>query len=125
MEILFPLIGIATYIGVPATLLGGWRQWARSPRETEVYSRLSLLGFLLGTSSALFAVGSIVYAQVRGGFPFHDPLLLSIYRWGFLISIAALLFAAAGIWRKSVLRWYAPALSIGMLLLWLVWAISE
>ena len=44
-----------------------------------------------------------------GGVPFYDPLLLRIYRWGALLSLAGTAFALIGVWRPGPLRWHAPA----------------
>ena len=35
------------------------------------------------------------------------PVLLRIYRWGGLVSIAGIAFALGGAWRPNPLRWYA------------------
>jgi hypothetical protein len=47
-----------------------------------LFSVLSLIGFTLASASGLLAVSSVLYAHAIGGFPFYDPRLLRIYRWG-------------------------------------------
>jgi hypothetical protein len=85
---------------------------------------LSLAGFTLASASALLAISAVVYAQAIG-FPFYDPRLLRAYRWGCLLSISGIVFAISGVWRKSPLRWLAPACSVGTLLFWLMATTSE
>jgi hypothetical protein len=45
--------------------------------------KCSLAGFVLASVSAALEIVSGAYAQFRS-FPFEDPVLLRIYRWGFL-----------------------------------------
>src|ERR1051326_2799325 len=70
-------------------------------------------------------VCSSLYASVRGGFSYYDPALITIYRIGFLLASAGLIFALGGARRPTALRWYSPALSIAMILLWCVWMSGE
>jgi hypothetical protein len=84
-----------------------------------------LVGFGFGTASAALAVSSIVYAHAIGGFRYYDPLLLRIYRWGILLSVAGFLFSLGGIWGRDAWRWYSPLLSLGMLFVWFAYAIGE
>jgi len=61
----------------------------------------------------------------RGGFRYYDPPLMKIYGIGILLSLSGLLAGLGGVWKKNPLRWHAPVLSLGMLLLWVLWASSE
>jgi len=119
------IIAIGLYIVLPSAIIWGWVRWLRSPKARTISSILSLAGFSLASASALFAVCTVVYAQLFGGFPFYDPRLLRIYRWGALISFSSILVSIGGAWRPGVLRWLAPAYSIGVLLFWFVTALGE
>ena len=125
-EVLVPiLLALVTYIALPFVIIIGWVRWAKSRTPRTLSGIFSLTSFALGSSSALLAISSILYAQIIGGFPFYDPLLLRIYLWGSLLSIGAIAFAISGAWRPNPLRWYAPACAVGMLLFWLMAATGE
>jgi hypothetical protein len=117
------LIGLG-YLVSPVTLIWGWKRWVGQPKLRTVPSVLSLVGFIFATASALLAVSSVAYAQVHH-FPFYDPLLLRIFRWGTLLSLAGILFGIGGIWRPSAIRWHAPLSGIGMLAFWVLAAAGE
>ncbi len=80
--------------------------------------KCSLAGFVLASVSAALEIVSGAYAQFRS-FPFEDPVLLRIYRWGFLLAFAGLVTGLFGIGKKTPLRWKAPLLSTVLLLLWI------
>jgi hypothetical protein len=119
------LVGVAVYIGIASVLFFGWRGVKRGFGRKSLCSILSLIGFGFGTASALLAISGILYAQAIGGFPYYDPRLLRIYRWGFLLSLTGFVFAIGGVWRTSALRWYSPVLALGTLLLWFAYAAGE
>src|SRR5919108_1549780 len=121
---LFLLIAIAAYVAVPVVLIWGWMRWARS-QQRGVFAVVSLISSAFGTASVLIALAGVIYGRAIGGFPYYDPRLMRTYRWGISMSLVGLGLAVVGIWRRSVLRWHAPALSFGMLLLWFVWASGE
>jgi hypothetical protein len=73
---------------------------------------------------AVLAASSVAYAQVHH-FPFYDPLLLRIFRWGGLLSLAGILFGICGVWRPGPLRWQAPVCGLGTLAFWLLAAEGE
>jgi hypothetical protein len=81
MEILF----VVAYLVPPSLLIWGWFQWRLDPILGTVPAILSFIGFVLANVSALLAISTIAYAQVHR-FPFYDPLLLRIFRWGALLS---------------------------------------
>jgi hypothetical protein len=112
------------YLLAPVTLVWGWLRWANQPKNWTPTAILSLLGFALATVSALLAVMTVAYAQVRY-FPFYDPLLMRIFRWGALLSAAGLLFGVGGAWRQSSLRWFAIAGAVGTFAFWLLSAERE
>jgi len=78
-----------------------------------------------GSTGVSAGVSAMLYARAVGGFPFYDPLLLRIYRWGALLSLSGIVFAVIGVWRPSPLRWHAPACAIGTLLFWFAAAMGE
>jgi hypothetical protein len=101
------LFALGAYVGLPTVLVAGWVRWFRRRQTGVVWP--SLVGFSLGTASAILAAGAILYARAAGGFPSYDPSLLRIYRWGLLLSVAGLIFGAVGLRWSSSIRWYAPA----------------
>jgi hypothetical protein len=115
-------IAVAFYLVLPALLVWGWVRWGKRSHLRNVSSILSLIGFILASLSALLAVSAMLYARVIGGFPFYDPLLLTIYRVGGLLSIGGFIFGFSGAWRSNSLRWLAPACSLGMFLFWFAMA---
>jgi hypothetical protein len=86
---------------------------------------LALAGFIVGSASALLALGGVLYGLAIGGFPYYDPRRLRIYGVGLLLSLAGLVASLLGLARPSPLRWHAPALSLAMLGLWLLWMQAE
>ena len=117
------LFVLAAYLALPAVLVAGWVRWAHRRQIGSAWP--SLVGFSLGTASAVLAVGAFLYARAAGGFPFYDLSLLRIYLWGMLLSIAGLIFGAVGVRWSSPIRWYAPAAAVGTLLFWLGAAAGE
>jgi hypothetical protein len=87
--------------------------------------KCSLAAFILGSVSAALEIGSGTYAQFINGFPYWDPALLRIYRWGCLLAFLGLVTGLFGIAKKTPLRWKAPALSTVLLLLWLGQVMGE
>ena len=122
---LVPVLVIAAYSFAPVVLIIGWVHWSRRRQERRTLPMLSLASFVLGTASTFLAAGSQVYARAIGGFPYSDPRLMKIFQWGLYLSLAGLALSLVGIWKRSTLRWYAPALSCWMFLLWILWAMSE
>jgi hypothetical protein len=119
------LLAIGAYLAVPVAMISGWVRWLKRRQPQTLFSTLSMIGFMLATASGLLAVSSVLYAEIIGGFPYYDPSLLRIYRWGGLLSLAGIVFAMSGAWRPSPLRWYAPACAVGMLLFWFMTASGE
>jgi hypothetical protein len=117
----FWLIG---YIATPIALVWGWVSWVKGPRQRTFFSVCSLLGFCIGSASALFAVASAIYAHMHV-FGYYDPTLMRIFRWGFLLSLSAILFSILGIWKPNSLRWFALICAVGTFLFWFAAAESE
>jgi len=112
--------GLAFWVG------WGWYRWrSRRPEHLSAGMKCSVAGFVLASSSAALEIGSGIYAQFVNGFPFQDPALLRIYRWGFLLALLGLIVGLFGIAKKNPLRWKAPALSMFLLLLWFGQAMGE
>lgn len=124
MERLLLSLSIVAYIVVPIVLVTGWIRWRRRPSRDPALG-ISFIGFVLGSASALLAACSILVAFLGEGFRYYDPALLKIYGIGILLSLGGLVCATIGAFRRSSLRWYALALSLGMLVLWFLWASSE
>ena len=124
VQIIFGILIVLGYLVTPIVLIWGWARWTREPRQRTVPAILSLVGFILATASAILALGSVAYAQVHH-FPYYDPLLLRIFRWGGLLSIVGILFGIGGVWRPGSLRWHAPLCGVGMLAFWLLAAEGE
>ena len=122
--IIIVLVILACVIA-PGALIWGWISWVRNPHPRTFNAQAALLSFVLATASALFAIGSFLYSVKIGGFGFYDPRLLRILRWGFLLSLAGVLAAVAGVWRKSPLRWLALCSAIGTLSFWICVAEGE
>jgi hypothetical protein len=119
------LLSVVGCIGLAIVFIVGWRRWLRRSSPQGRLSALSLAGFTLGSASVVLAIGSIVYSMAVGGFRYYDPSLLTIYRIGILLSLLGLTMGLCGVWRSSALRWHALILSLGMLILWLVWVAGE
>lgn len=111
--------------GLAAWVAWGWRSWTlHRPEQLSVGARCSLAGFILASVSAALEIGSGTYAQFRS-FQFEDPVLLRIYRLGFLFAFLGLVVGLFGIAKKTPLRWKAPALSTVLLLLWMGQVMGE
>jgi hypothetical protein len=77
--------GLAAWVG------WGWRSWVRRrPERLSLGMRCSLIGFVLASVSAALEIGTGTYGQFINGFPFEDPTLLHIFRWGFLLGVLGL-----------------------------------
>jgi hypothetical protein len=106
----------------PAMLVWGWARWiVQRPRLWTISSTLSFIGFLLASASALFSLWVILYAS-GGGFqrlPDYSFFYRCIRR-GAIISLLGVAFALGGVWRRSPLRWQAPAGAVGTFAFWLL-----
>jgi hypothetical protein len=119
------VLGIAMYVAVPAISFFGLRRWLHVRSERGSFFLPSLIGFGLGMASVLLVLSAMVWGAARGGFRYYDPPLMKIYGIGILLSLSGLLAGLGGVWKRNPLRWHAPILSLGMLLLWVLWASSE
>lgn len=119
------LMWISIMVGVLVVLAWGWVRWAKRKQPLTAPAVLSTAAFALATGSALLAIATTLYAQAIGGFPFYDPRLLRVYRWGALLSLSGTVLAVSGLWRPSPLRWHAPLCAAGTLLFWFLAALGE
>jgi hypothetical protein len=124
VEVLFLVLAALGWITAPVTLIWGWTLWTKRPKLRSVTSVFSLLGFILATCSAVLAVSSVAFAHVHL-FPFYDPLLMRIFRWGTVLSALGFFMSLEGVWRKNSLRWHSPICALGMLAFWLLAAEGE
>jgi hypothetical protein len=113
------------YVGLPASLIWGWVRWARRKKPQTAVSILSLIGFTLTTTAAVLALSSVIYAEAIGGFPFYDPRLITIYRWGGTLAFFGIVFGISGAWSRGPLRWHAPFCAAVMLMFWILAAFGE
>jgi hypothetical protein len=119
------VVALAVYFLLPVVIVWGWARWIRRSKTLTITAGLSLAGFALATASGLLGVISVVYASWTGGFPFYDPRLMRIIRWGSLLSLVAFVFSLGGIWRSNSLRWIAPISALGTFFFWFASAIAE
>lgn len=120
------IVVVSTLGGLAAWVTWGWRSWIRRrPEQLSVGMKCSLVGFILASASAALEITSGTYAQFINGFPFEDPSLLRIYRWGLVLAFLGLVTGLFGMGKKTPLRWKAPAVSTVLLLLWIGQVMGE
>src|ERR1700722_1023945 len=101
----------AEYAVIPLIVVLGVARYLDRPKTSVFHSILLLLSLAFATASVVLAVSSAMYAKATGGFPYYDPLLLSIFRWGFVLASGAIIFPFSTLRRPSALRWFALACS--------------
>ena len=117
---------LVVLVGMPALTIAGWIRWVRQRRQLRARQpRLSLAGLILGSASGLLALAGLAYVRFVQQFPFCDPTLLTMYRCGFSLSVAGLVFSLISLRRPHPTRWYDLAASMGTLLFWLIAAAAE
>ena len=120
-------LGVSVFfgiLGVPFLTVWGWIRWSKNQDRRTLVSKLSLAGFAFATASSGLALLTWLVAMTKG-FRFYDPLLLTIYKAGLLLSLAGLLFGILGVWRPGPVRWHAPVCALGMLCFWVTIASLE
>ena len=125
MSLVFGIFVVLIYLFLPLAVVWGWVRWMKSKRTQGIISYFALTGFALATASILLAISAVLYARHIGGFPYYDPRLLRIYRWGSLLSLTGFTFAVVGLWKPSPLRWFAPVCTLGSLVYWIGMAAAE
>ncbi len=118
-------VSLANILALPVIIAWGWIRWAKRSQPRNLSAILSLVGFLLGTASALLGIFTFLYSLAIHSFPHYDPLLLRIYAVGTLLSLSGIVSGIAGLWTPSAVRWHAPICSVGTLLFWFMAAIGE
>jgi hypothetical protein len=116
---------IISWIAVPVGLTWTiWTWWNSSPRveSPEWRSYLGLGALNLAGISALLFLFLAIWARVRGGFPFYDPVLLRCYGLGFITGAGGFLLSLPG---KGKVRWPACVISFAMMFIWIMAASSE
>ena len=123
-QVLFGVLVVIGYFGSPIGLLWGWQRFVSVPRQRSLSANLSLAGFLLASASGLLAFASVLYAHVHT-FRYYDPVLMRIYRTGFLLSLGGIVVGISGMWKPSSLRWHAPACGLTTAVFWLMAVTAE
>jgi hypothetical protein len=115
------------YIVAPTMLVWGWARWiGQRPRQWNVSSSLSFVGFVLVTASALYGLWMILYGANGGFRSSYSSYSLDagvLYRFigrGVVLTLAGMLFGIGGMWRRGPIRWHSPASAVGMLAFWLI-----
>lgn len=116
------------YLITPILIVWGWVRWIKEgPRLWTIASTLSFVGFLLATASALYGLWTIGYGAEGGFITSHGylpnyGLFYRFVRRGAILSVLGFAFAICGVWRRSVVRWQAPATAVGTFACWLLLA---
>jgi hypothetical protein len=122
---IFSLLATIVFLSFPVVMIWGWSRWAKRKTQMTFFPVLSLISFVLATTSELIAIVMVIFARIIGGFAFYDPTLMRIYAVGMLLSLVGLILAIIGVWRPSSLRWHALGCTVGTLLYWLVQSANE
>jgi len=129
MNVLWIFLLFSGYLVAPTMLVWGWARWIKQrPRLWTIPSTLSFVGFLFASASALFALWVMAYGESGGfehtaGIAYYSPNYGFFYRCivrGAVLSFVAVAFALGGVWRRSSIRWQAPACAVGTLAFWLL-----
>jgi hypothetical protein len=119
VTIFISVLAILGYVVAPASLIWGWMRWTKLPKNNSVVSILSLIGFILASVSGSLGLATVLFARAGG-----TSVASETFRWLFLIglfsSLIGVIFAIGGIWRRSPLRWFAPAGTLATLAFWLL-----
>jgi len=122
MTLFFISLFTLAYLASPTALVCGWVEWVcRRPESWTLSCKLSFLGFLLATSSALLGL-VVILLGLDGTFENFKHMRM-FYRSIFIggaLSAFALLLALAGVWKSHSLRWQAPVGALGTLAFWLI-----
>ncbi|MGA8086032.1 MAG: hypothetical protein WCA10_01920 [Terracidiphilus sp.] len=87
------LVFILAYLEAPTILVWGWIRWSSlHSKQWTISSTLSLIGFALASASAFLGLWTIGYASA-GGFELKYDFFFRIVAKGFILSLAAMLFA--------------------------------
>jgi len=113
---------VFAYVVAPTAFVWGLISFVRHRHERWTPTAvLSASGFLIALFSA--AVGLLlIFFTSNGAFEnfAHMELFCRFIKYGGALSVLALLFAIAGIWKPHRLRWQAPVGALGTLAFWLI-----
>jgi hypothetical protein len=112
------------YVVSPVFLIWGWMRFAKNEKPHGVLPVVTFIGFALATASASLGAVAVAYAQVHA-FRYYDPILMRIFRAGFLLSTGASVLAISGVWRPSALRWHSLVCGVATAAFWLAAAAME
>jgi len=102
----------------------GWTGWFEKPRQTGIFPRFSFIGMSLSSATVFGLLAFGIYAETFGvRFSVHYELLVRIYKFLAPLCVLGFLFGLVGVWRRSALRWWAPACAFCTACLWLVGAV--
>ena len=111
---------------IPAGLLvWAFQRWIHTKPMFERphwRSYTAFAAFTLGSASVLLWIFVGLWALVRGGFPYYDPVLLRMYGLGALLGLAGFVISFPG---KGKLRWPACGIAGLMTFLWIAAATAE
>ena len=116
---------VCVYLILPFVLVWSWIVWTRSNRTITITVSLGLVGLALATLSVVLALATMAYARFVHPFPFYDPSLMRIYRYGFFGSLAGLILSLGGVWRRSPLQWRSPLCCFLSTIFWIGAAEAE
>lgn len=101
---------ILPVLGCLVATVVGWTKWSEEPNQTGVLSRFSFVGMCLSCATVFGLLAFAIYAEAFGViFSAHYDLLVTIYKLFAPLCVLGFLFGLVGVWRRSPLRWYAPA----------------
>lgn len=75
---------------------------------------------MFANTAALLGLGTIIYILTIGATSHWDRRLIRIYDAGLILSLLGIVCSLAGVWRKSLLRWHSPVVSLGVFLFWIL-----
>jgi predicted acyltransferase len=102
-----PLVELFVYGFSPALVVWAWLTYARAAKSWSVPLAFSLLSLTSATLSSLLAVLFLLHAPKVKGIWIFDPWANFLGN-GVLISLAAIVLAFCGLWKRHPIRW--PAL---------------
>lgn len=114
----------AIYVALPAITIWGWWRWAKRRQHIHGWpAKIALVGFTLATLSEGLGIASMAYAAAAGGFAYNDARGAAVFVSGVILALLALALACAGVWRRSLLRWFALYGALATLTFWMAVAL--
>jgi hypothetical protein len=118
------IVFIVISVGLSSLMIWGWVRWVKDKQHRTLFSIFSLIGLAFASASCLLSDSTGIYAMFHS-FPYYDPTLMAIYRWGMSLSLAGIGFGVAGAFSKGPLRRFAPMVAGVMLVYWFLQAAGE